>query len=795
MFESWAMDVRYVMRRLRKRPTYALLAVLTLSLGVAGTSAVYAIMQPLLWEPLPVRAEEQVVVYSVSSWSEEEFAYLRPHLDGFHSVAIYRSFDATLQPVGAPATLVEVVPASAKLFDVLGVGPVMGPGFQPGDDRQSAEPVAVLSHSLWQELGGDPSIIGRSLELAGDLRTVVGVMPVGFWFPNPGVGAWLSTSINPEDPGMEYDLIARLDAGASIDAMAPQMNRITTLLSERFSYPNELWDKTRNAEFTPLREFLVGPVRSTVLALLGAMALILLIACVNVSALMLGQVDGRRTELGVRTALGAARPRLIRQLLVESLVIGLVAGLVGTGLGFLGFRFLVATLPLGALGETATVDWRLLWGAIGLALAAATAVALVPGASVVRGDLHSRLIRSSIGGVAGGSSRLEGGLVVAQIALVLLMTSGAALLIRSVAKMRAIEPGVETAGVGVIDVVMSGSTPAEDRIRMLHQLVGTIVRLPGVASAAATQKLPLRGAGNYMPIEVERQPELESPSVAFRMVTPDYFGTMGIRLRDGRGLLETDRLPTEEGVVVINQTLADQYFRTTDPIGQRIAFWDRWDRIVGVVDDVAESELTGGPEPVRYVLYEHSPGRSTWLNTWQTIVFRTHSGQSPTALLDPARRAIQAAAPEVAVEEATTMTRVFQRAMGPARQLMQLLSLLSGLALALGVVGVYGVVSHAVGRSKRDWGIRMALGMRPPHVVGRIVGKTGVLVGTGIALGLLAFLALSRLLGGFLYGVGRADPVALATATAVLLAAGLLAAYIPGRRASRIDPTMVLREE
>lgn len=795
MFESWAMDVRYVMRRLRKRPTYALLAVVTLSLGVAGPAAVYPIMRPLLWEPLPVQSEERIAVFWASSWSEEEFAYLRPQLDGFQSAALYSSRDVTLRRGDAPAMLMGAVSASAELFDVLGVHPVIGAGFQPGDDRQGAGRVAVLSHSLWRELGGDSAMIGQRIELGGDSWTVVGVMPPGFWFPDPNVRAWLSMWINPEDPAMNYDLIGRLNAGIGIGAMRPRVDRIATLLSERFTYHTERWDKTRNAELTPLREFLVGPVRPALLALLGAMALILLIACVNVSALMLGQVDGRRTELAVRTALGAARQRLLRQLVAESLVIGLLAGLVSTGLAILGFRVLVSTLPLGALGETATVDWTLLWVAIAVALAAATVVALVPGASVVRGDIHSRLIRRGIGRTPGHSSRLEGALVVAQVALVLLMMSGAALLIRSVANLRDIDPGVETSGVGVIDVVMPG-VPMEDRIRIVHELVATIQDLLGVASVAVTQKLPLRGAGNFWGIQVENRPELEATSPAFRMVTADYFATLGIGLRDGRGLLVTDRLLREEGVVVINQALASQYFRGMNPIGQRISFWhDRWDRIVGVVDDVAESELTGGAEPALYMLYENSPGPDIWLNTSQTIVFRTQDGQNPATLLDPARRAIQAAAPEVAIDGTTTMARVFQRAMGPARQLMALLSLLSGLALALGVVGVYGVVSHAVGRSKRDWGIRMALGMRSSRVVGRIVRGTGVLVGTGIALGLLAFLVLSRLLARFLYGVDRLDPVALTIATAVLLAAGLLAAYIPGRRASRIDPAMVLREE
>lgn len=800
MFESWAMDIAYTLRRLRKQPTYAALTVLTLSLGVAGTAAVYAVAQRLLWDPLPIPADEDVALFwGGSSWSPRDFLYLRPHFEGFQSVAAFWRTDATFRPGDAPARAVDAISASAELFEVLGVSPAIGPGFQPGDDAQGAGRVAVLSHSVWQDLGGDPSIIGQRIEFSGLGHTVVGVMPAGFWFPDPAVGVWMSASLNPEDPVMNYRLIGRFGAGLGIEVMGPHIERITTLLGDRFTYSDEEYDKTRGAELTPLRDHLVGHLRPAFQALLAGMALLLVIACVNVAALMLGQVDSRGTELAVRTALGAGRPRLLRQLVVESIAIGLLAGLVGTGLALLGFRFLVNVLPLGALAETATVDGSLLWVAIGVALLAATAVALVPAVSVSRGDLRARLVRSGTGRLAGRGSRLEGGLVVGQVALVLLMAAGATLLIRSVTNLRAIDAGVETAGVGVIDVITPVTIATEDRVRMLREVIAAVDALPGVASAASTQRLPLRGGGNVWGIRVEQRPELHTTTTFFRMVTPDYFETMGIPLRDGRGLLETDRLSTGEGVVVINQSLADRYFPGMNPIGQRLAFaWGdspRWDRIVGVVENVAESDLTADPEPTRYVHYEHSPGPEDWLNPWQTIVFRTQDGRDPAALLGAARAAIHAAAPAVAVQEMTTMPAVFDRAIGPARQVMTLLSLLSGLALGLGGVGVYGVVSHFVNRRKREWGIRLALGMRPRRVTGRIVRGGAALVGTGVALGLVAFLALSRLLASFLHGVGTMDALALAAATAVLMATGLLAAYVPARRASRIDPARVLREQ
>lgn len=792
MLEGWAQDARYSLRRLRKRPTYMTLVVLTLALGVAGTAAVYGIARELLLDPLPVHAEEEVVAFwAPRAWSEQEFAYVRPEMTGFRSVAAIRPADVTLQLGDAPAQLVRGYSATAELFDVLGVSPALGPGFRRGDDTMGSEPVAVLSHSLWRELGADPGIVGERLELGGEPRTVVGVMAPGFWYPSPQVQVWLAEELDPENTVGNYELVGRMEEGLTVAEMGPHLDRLTRLLGERFEYP-EQWDMTRNAELTPVREKLVGSLRPAVLATLAAMAVILLIACMNVAVLMLGQVDSRDTELAVRGALGAGRRRLLQQVVVESLVLGLMAGLVGAGLGVLGFRFLVGALPLGELADAARVDWRLFGTAMAFALLAATAVALAPAISVARSDLQSRLARSRTGGIGGRGGRVENGLVVAQVALVLLLVSGAALLIRSVENRRDIPIGVEVENVAVLDLVIPTTTTAEERARIIMELVEATRTIPGVATAAATQRLPLRGPSDNWGIEVEGRPDLESTSTAFRVVSPDYFEAMGIRVLSGRGLQETDRnREAAEGAVVINHALAEKYFPGVDPLGRRIGFMDRWDRIVGVVENVAENDLSPEPVPARYMVYDQVP----WLLPLQTLVLQTRDGQDPAAMLDPARRAVHAAAPSVAFRETTTLANVMDRAVGPALQVMALLSLLGGLALTLGVVGVYGVVSHFVTRRKRDWGIRLALGMPPRSVVGQILGRGGALVTAGAVLGVVAFLALARLLGSLLYGVEAADPVSIGGAAAVLLAAGLLAAFVPALRAARIDPVKVLREE
>jgi putative ABC transport system permease protein len=406
--ESWIMDLRYAMRRLRSRPAYTLLAVLTLALGVGGSAAIFSILRGLLLDPLPfAREAEIVVVWNTFDWSEAEMLYLRPNFPGFRRVAAYTIHDVTLESNDAPTRFVPGISASHELFDVLGARPALGRGFQTGDDRQGADPVAVLSHGLWQEMGGDASILGRRVRLDGMTRTVVGVMPRGFWFPNPTVRIWLPQPLDPTDRSGNYALIGRLAPGWSLEGMEPQLARITKALAERFTYPQQ-WDKTKNAALTPLRDYLVGSLRPALLATLAAMAVILLIACANVAALMLTQVNRRAGELAVCSALGADRRRITQQLVAEALVLGVMSGGVGALLAAVGFRLLAGGLPLGVWAERAVLDWTLFGAAIALAILAALGIALIPALSLWRGDLRESLTRvrtATAGGDAAAASR------------------------------------------------------------------------------------------------------------------------------------------------------------------------------------------------------------------------------------------------------------------------------------------------------------------------------------------------------------------------------------------------------
>lgn len=792
MFESWIMDGRYAVRRLISRPTYAALAVLTLALGAGGTAAIFSVVRSLLLEPLPIAREEEVgVLWFTYSWSEAEFAFLRPDFPGFQAMAAYRPDDTTLETPGGALRLTPGVAATADLFDVLGTRPVLGRGFQPGDDAAGAPPVSIISHSLWQELGADPSIVGKPVRLGGTARTVVGVMPPGFWFPSPETRVWNAVVVNPQNRSGQYTLIGRVAGGLRLDQVDGQLQAMAARVAERFPAP-EQWDKRNAPGVTPAREFFVGDVRPSLLATLAAMGVILLMACANVAALMLGQVDARATEMAVRSALGANRQRLVQQLVLESIVIGVAAGIAGAVMATIGFELLIQSLPLGELAATATLDWTIFWAAMLAALASAVGIAIVPGAALWRGSsLQSTMATTRTGGIAGRGGRLEGGLVIAQMALAVLLAAGAGLLIRSVANLRAIDPGVETEGVLVVEAAMPTRLPAAERRRAILEMIPALDALPGVRSVAAAQKVPLSGeSSDNWGITVVGKPDLPQSTTAFRMVTREYFDTLGMPIRAGRSFDASDREGSDR-VVVINEALAAKYFPGEDPIGRVIqTFDDQGERIVGIVGNAAEARLTDAPVPARYMLYEHVPS----YRHQAAFVIRIESESLTGSLLETARATIERQNSQLAVQQTTTMQARFDRAVGAAGQVVTLLTLLAGLALVLGAVGVYGVISHFVTRRARDYGIRLALGQKPSGIVRQVVGRGAALVAAGAAIGITAALLMTRVLASLLYGVDATDPLAMTGAVGLLLIVGMLAAFVPARRASLTDPARVLRQ-
>jgi predicted permease len=788
--EQLAQDSWYAVRILRRRPVYALLSVLTLALGIGGTAAVFGVAHGVLLSPLPYAHERELGVFWMKTdWTHEEYLHIRGRTPGFREVALYRQRDAMLRVGGGPARLVPAVAASSELLDVLGAAPMLGRGFREGDDVPGAERVALLSFGLWQELGGSPGIIGTYLTLDGRPRSVIGVMPRGFWFPDPSVRIWTPEPLRADSRSWNSTLIGRVAPDRELGALEAPLAQLAAMLDERFDYTAR--DKTKDRRITPVRDDLLGPMQPALVATLAATALILLIGCANVAALVLGQVDARSVEFAVRSALGANRQRLAQQLIVEVLIVAAVAGVLGSALAWVGFTVVTDALPLGAWAGAAP-DWRVFASAMAIAVIAASLVILAPIVSLYRGDLRSVLSAARMGGIAGRGGRLESGLVVAQVALAVMIASGAALLARSVANMYAVQPGVRVDGVAVVDVVFDGTLDRASREKMLDELERALRELPGVASVGAAQQLPLRGGGYRAGLRIDERPEIENAATEYRIVTPGYFESLGFALRRGRAISGDDRTEAER-VVVVNEAFARRYFPGVDPIGRSIGgdVEQARSRIVGVVADAAEKRLTDAAEPVRYVALAQIP----WIDDAHSIVLRTAPGATETSLLEPARRTIARVAPSAAVQQTTTMRRVLDTSVGSARQVVSLLSLLTGLALILGAVGVYGVMTHFATRRRRDWAIRIAIGLPSSRVVAGVLGHGAMLVSAGIVAGIVGAAMLTRLLSSFLFDVSALDPIAFATAGAALFAVGVAAAFVPALRTGMADPLKALREQ
>jgi putative ABC transport system permease protein len=790
MLGNWISDLRYSLRRLSAHPGYAALAVLTLALGVGGTASTYGVARAILFDPLPYPHAQRIgVFWKKTDWTEEEFLFIRARVPGFEQVALYRQRDAILRDGDAPARLVPAVTASAELFDVLGVGPLLGRSFRAGDDVAAAEPVAILSFGLWQEAGGNPSVIGTRVTLDGTPRTVIGVMPRGFWFPDPSVRIWTPVPLNPSGRNWNSTLVGRVAPGHDVARMEAPVAQLTAMLGERFDYPAQ-WDKRKDAHVTPLRDDFTGAIRPSLLATLGAMTLILLIACGNVAALMLGQVHARSVEFAVRSALGASRVRLMQPLVAEALLIAAAAGACGAALAWGGFAIITRALPLGAWTESATPDWRVFASAIAIAMTAALLVVLMPALSLHRGDLRRALSRARTSGIK-GRGRLENSLVIVEVALAVMIAAGAALLARSVANLYAVDPGVRTGGLAVVDVVITGRLSRERHEQTLDELTTALREMPGVQSVGATQNLPLRGGGYNLGLEFSDRPGLKNLTTEYRIVTPSYLESVGMVLRRGRTISSTDRRDASR-VVVINEAFAEKYFAGVDPIGKMIGGdADVPSRVVGVVGNAVERHLVDAAQPVRYVAVAQMP----WLDTEQTLVLRAAPGVDETSLLEPARRAIARVAPGVALQQTTTMGRVLDRAIGPARQVVVLLALLTALALTLGAVGIYGAIAQFTARRRRDWAIRVALGLPGSRVIAQVVAHGALLVTAGIGAGIAGAAAITRVLSSLLYGVSAVDPMAFAMAGAALLGVGVFAALVPAWRAGTTDPVIALREE
>ncbi len=793
-------DVRVTLRGFVLRPGYAVLGVTTLGLGIGATVALFSVVQGLLLRPLPVADEDRLhVFWSDYNWRGVEFDYLKERVQAFSGLAAYSS-DATTFRTDAGSSLLRVAVVSAELFDLLGTAPLMGRTFAAGEDRPGAERVAVVSWGMWRnELGGDPNVIGRRILLDGTPTTVIGVMPRRFFFPTPDDRAWVPLDLDPSTRSYQGNgwlvLLGRTRPGTSAAQLDQEVQALAGALGERFTY-SAAWDKTKGAFVTPLHQYLFGDVRPALILLLGSVAVLLLIACANTAALVLARTTDRTGEIALRMALGAGRGRLARQIVTESLTLALLAGAVGAGLAFGLFDLMVARLPLDdGLDQALSMEWGTFAAGFGLAVVVGLAVAALPVRHLLMGRLGGVSGERGSSGMRRGPGRAHGVLVATEVTLGVLLVTGATLLIRSVNRLFAVDLGFDPHGVAVVDLMTSSEEMNEEQRRLAFQaVVDRVAALPGVVSAGLTNRLPVRDGGWQGTVRIESRPDLappRSPNAMFRTATPGYFRAMGMRLLSGRGVESSDQAGGFRSVVV-SESFARAMWPDRDPLGQRIRSGFRgdtaWLNVVGVLKEIRMFRLVG-ENTFSYYL----PRDQTSADVGQVLVIRT-SGR-PSGVIPTVRAVAREVDPRIALAREGTLETVVRGAMAEPLRLRFFLSLFAGLALVLGAVGVYGVVSYSVTRRRAEFGIRMALGAAPGRVLREVVRGGMLPVMIGVVGGIGGSIALSRLLGSFLYEVAPTDPVSIAASAVCLLSAGWLATLLPGWRAGRVDPVTALRAE
>jgi putative ABC transport system permease protein len=801
LLRDFLADLRHAVRQLRRRPAFSFLGILTLALGIGATVGLSGVVRSVLIRPLPVTDEATLrVFYFTQSWRGSEFDYLQERIQGFTRLAAWASTGASLR-TDAQSTVLTSGLASAELFEVIGASPLMGRGFVKGEDRPGAEPVVVLSYGLWQqELGGDPGIIGRRIVLDGSPTTVIGVMPRGFYFPSPEFRLWRPLTLDPASGVYRgrgwLSLIGRTRPGLDDAGVQAEMNRLAAALGEQFTY-SAAWDKSKNAYAKPLRDELVGNMGPALLLLLGAGVLLLLMACANVAALVLARTTDRTHEMSLRAALGAGRGRLARQIVTESLTFSLLAGGLGLLIATLGFGLLVRSLPLAnGLGSTVTLDGTAFLAALLLAVVVGLGVSIAPVRDLLRGRMTGVSNERGSRGLGRATGRVHAALVGGEAAVAVLLIVGAMLLIRSVGRLLAIDLGLDPAQVAVIEVTAYGTDiSGADRWRIFRELEARTAALNGVSSVGLTSRVPIRDGGNQGNVEVVSNPGLQgadAPNAFYRPVTPGFLRTLGLEVVKGRGIEPSDRAGARV-VGLVSESFAAKAWPGQDPIGQLLRTGVGGDtsaiNVVGVVEEAKMQSIAGENPFVLYVPLEQSwgPGQG------QALLLKTT--RPLEQVVGEVRGVLREIDPRAAIAEVTTMEQVVEGAMAEPLRLRFFLTLFGGLALLLGVVGVYSVVSYSVARRQTEFGVRMALGATPSQVVQQVMGKGLLPVALGTVAGIGGAVLLAKVAARFLYGVTATDPLSIGMAAVALLLSGTLAAMVPAWRAARVSPVESLRSD
>jgi predicted permease len=820
-FDAWS-DVRFAVRSLRRRPGLTTAATLTLALGVGATSAVFGVVKQVLLTPLPYDHPERVVVVW-SAWkgfdqtwlSYDEWEGWKARVPAFADIGLY-SGGGSANVDGDSPERVRASNVQASVLPILGVKPERGRNFTADEDRPGGPNVVILSHELWERrFGGDPSIVGRQIQISGSATTVVGIMPpdirlpldytagdrTDLWFPLATDAANQGALPGPEFPkgGASHGFyaVARLAPGATVANANAQLRAVVAEL-ERYGYMSNVGF---HAYAVPVEDQITGRVRPVLLVVFAAVVLVLLIACANVAGLLLVRGEMRRRELAVRVALGSGTRRLARLLITESAVLAAFGCIAGVVLATAAVRLLRSNAPAGVPRVTdTTIDWTVLVFAILTASLTALLTGVLPLAQARRLALAGEL-REGARGATTGRARLRWrqALVAAEIALAVVLVAGAGLMIRTVRNLLAIDPGFRADGV----LTMRVSTPSiwyPDSVRVVSfwdDVQRRVAALPGVKRVGAARLLPLAAEmGDWgLVVEGYTPPPNQGTPGDWQVVTPGYFEAMGLALREGRTLEARDDL-TGPLAMIVNRTFEQQYFGGRRALGGRVRIGGDTTNtytIVGVVDDVRHNKLIGTVKPQIYVTvaqFARSPG-----NTRRSMSLVVRTDGDPKVLVAPVRAAIKAVDSRLPVSEVRTMREIVNAAIGGQRFAMQTLGAFGVVALVLSAIGIFGIVSQAVASRVHEFGIRAALGATPRDLVAIGLGSGLQQAAVGLAVGIVAALLLTRTLGTMLQGVTPSDPLTFAGVVVVTGAVAVVASLGPARRAGRIDPNVALRSE
>jgi predicted permease len=794
------LDLRLAARMLRRTPGFTIVAALTLALGIGINTTIFSGISGLLLKSLPYANAERLVDIQPpgGSASKASLVDAREQFDSFDSISGYSLWTFTLMAEQGAEQLL-AVRATADLFEVLGAPPLLGRTLIPADGVPGAEPVIVLSYDFWQQrFGGDPGAVGRTLDVSytGSLgpARIVGVMPREFAFPTADAEMWAPMSVNPADTDYNtgfLEVLGHLAPG--VDVAAAEREFVGTVTARCAEQPNCDANAVRaNSRVLPLRESLVGPVRPILLVLFGAVGFVLLIACANVASLLLTRAAVRERELAIRTALGAGRGRVARQLLTESLLVAAVGGVLGVLAAVWGASAFRAALPAGLVGvDDVGIDLRVLAFAGAAVVFAALLAGLFPALGAPRANLHAALLDRGAGGARRARRRTLGALVVAEFALALVLTVGAGLMIRSFENLSNENPGFSGDGVLSLRVATPPAFDAAANGRFWHELLDRVGALPGVKSVGAIHLLPL-SVGNWAaPLLIDGRPLAAGEAqrvIAWRSVTPGYFETLRIPLVRGRLFTEREH-EAEERLVLINETAAARYFPNEDPIGQQVRTvfeGEAWATVVGIVGDTKDQALASPAQPQLYRL------RAPYIGSMTLMV---RSDGDPLPLAAPIREIVRQIEDDAPVSAVQLLDRVAADSIAQPRLLTGLLFGFGAIALLLGAIGLYGVMAHGTVQRTREFGVRIALGASTSEVLGLVARDAIRLAVIGVGLGTAGAFALTRLLESQLYGVAPLDPFAFAGAAALLAAVALAAALLPALRAARTDPMEALRWE